>query len=133
MASDCLNKNDHKIILAQTTDKLTKYIYIFNHNKSQFYGIDQFLGDIFTTTLCARGRRTDTVEWLERKPCWLGERVNDLSSGYKRRCKTLTAGQRWEMGRLLVPKSADILGMGIVVLIACFQMAGILQRLIERL
>ena len=24
--------------------------------------------------LCARGRRADTVDWLGRKPCWLGQR-----------------------------------------------------------
>ena len=35
--------------------------------------------------------------WLGQKPCWLGERVNELSSGCKRRSKTLTAGQRREI------------------------------------
>ena len=49
--------------------------------------------------LCSRGRRADTVEWLERKPCCLGERGSELSSGCRRRSRTLTAGQRSEMVR----------------------------------
>ena len=38
------------------------------------------------------------VEWLSRKPCWLGARGRDLSSGIKRRSRTLIAGQRREIG-----------------------------------
>ena len=36
----------------------------------------------------------DTVEWLGRKPSWISERGSELSSGYRRRSKILTAGQR---------------------------------------
>ena len=32
-------------------------------------------------------------------PCWLVEKVSELSSGCRRRSKTLTAGQRREMRR----------------------------------
>ena len=48
--------------------------------------------------LCAGGRRADAVEWLERKPCWLSERRSELSSGCRRRSRTLTAVQNTEMG-----------------------------------
>ena len=44
--------------------------------------------------LCARGRRADTVGWLGRKPCWLGERGSDFSSGCRRCSRTLPAGQK---------------------------------------
>ena len=30
------------------------------------------------------------VEWLERKPCWLGKRGSELNSGCRRRSKTST-------------------------------------------
>ena len=39
--------------------------------------------------LCARGRMADMVEWVGRKPCWLGERGNELRSGCTWRSKTL--------------------------------------------
>ena len=51
------------------------------------------------TILCAGCSRTDTVEWLGWKSCWLGERENKLSSGCRIRFRTLTAGHRKEMGR----------------------------------
>ena len=47
--------------------------------------------------LCATGSRTDTVEWLGRKPCWLSERRRELSSGCRRLNMTLTAEQRREI------------------------------------
>ena len=50
-------------------------------------------------TLCARGRREVTVEWLGPKPFWLGERRGELSYGCRRRSKTSTIGQRKEIGR----------------------------------
>ena len=49
--------------------------------------------------LWARGKRADTVEWVGRKPCWLVERGSELSFGCRRRSRTLTAGQRREIGR----------------------------------
>ena len=60
------------------------------------------------------------------------ERGSGLSSGCRRRSKTLTAGQRREMGWLLVPKSAVLPGLGTRAIIPSFKMAGILQWLIER-
>ena len=56
----------------------------------------------------------------------MGERGSELSSGCRMCSKTLTAGQRREMGQLLVPKSPGLPGLGTRVIIACFQMAGIL-------
>ena len=38
------------------------------------------------------------VEWLGWKSCWLGEIRSEKCSLCKRRSKTLTAGQRREMG-----------------------------------
>ena len=49
--------------------------------------------------LCARGRRADMVKCLGQKPCWLDERRSELSSGCRRCSRTLTAGQRREIGR----------------------------------
>ena len=51
------------------------------------------------------------MEWLERKPCWLGERGRELNSGCRRRSKNLTTGQRKEIGRQLVPKSTCLPGL----------------------
>ena len=39
------------------------------------------------------------MEWLGGKPCWLGDRGSELSSGCRRHSKILTAGQRREMER----------------------------------
>ena len=51
------------------------------------------------TTWCVRGRRAVVVERVGRKPCCVGERGRELSSGSSKRSRTLTAGQRREMGR----------------------------------
>ena len=51
------------------------------------------------------------MEWLGRKLCWFDERGSELSSGCISRSKTLTSGQRREMGRQLVPKSAGLPGL----------------------
>ena len=62
------------------------------------------------------------LKWLGWKPFWLGERGCELSFGCRRYCKTLA-----------VPKSASLPGLGAGIIIACFQMARILQLLTERL
>ena len=51
--------------------------------------------------LCATGRKVNTVEWLERKPCSLGETGSELSSGCRRRSWTLTVGQRIVKNQLI--------------------------------
>ena len=51
------------------------------------------------TTWWVRGRRAVVVERVGRKPCWVGERGSELSSGSNKRSSTLIAGQRREMGR----------------------------------
>ena len=67
-----------------------------------------------------------------RKPYWFGEKESELSSGCRRHSKTLIAWKRREMRRYLAPKSAGLLGLGTGVIIECFQMAGILQWLVEK-
>ena len=62
----------------------------------------------------------------------MNQRGSDFSSGCRRRSRSLTAGQRKEMGRL-VPTSAGLPGLGTGVIIACFQITGILHWLSERL
>ena len=46
------------------------------------------------------------VGWMRKKA--------EVNSGCRRRSSTLTAGQRREMGRLLVPKSSGFQGMGLL-------------------
>ena len=52
-----------------------------------------------------------------RKLCLLDERGSELSSGCRKCSKTSIAGQRREMERLLVPKSAGLPRLGTGVLI----------------
>ena len=51
------------------------------------------------TTWCVRGRRAVVVDRVGRKPCCVGERGREWSSGSRRRSRTLAAGQRSEIGR----------------------------------
>ena len=82
-------------------------------------------------TLCARGRRAEEVQWLERKPCCVGERGRVLSSGRRRRSKTLTEGQSREMGRCPGPEPAGLPGFRTGITMECFQMEGMLTALYE--
>ena len=82
-------------------------------------------------TLCARGRRAEVVQWLERKPCCVGERGRVFSSGRRRRSKTFAAGHSREMGRYPDPKPADLPGLRIGTTTECFQMEGMSTVLYE--
>ena len=69
------------------------------------------------------------MERVGRKPCFVGERGSEFSSGSRRRSITLNAGQRREMGpgagRYLGPSPADLPGFGMGI----FQMEGMLEWL----
>ena len=58
--------------------------------------------------LCARGRRVDTLEWLGRKPCWLGERGSELSC--RRHCEGMMV--LWSS-----PQTYMSLGLNVILLI----------------
>ena len=82
-------------------------------------------------TLCVRGRRAEVVQWLERKPCCVGEKGRVLSSGRRRRSKTLTAGQRREMGWYPDPEPTGLPGFRIGTTTKFFQIEGISAVLYE--
>ena len=77
-------------------------------------------------TLCARGRSAVFVSCCFRKPCCVGERGRELSSGSRSRSRTLTEGQRREMGRYPDPKSGVFPGFRIGTMMADFQIGGML-------
>ena len=57
----------------------------------------------------------------------MGHIRSTFSSGYRRYSRTLTAGQKRDMmGRGIVPESAGLPGLGIGVIMACFEMVGML-------
>ena len=78
------------------------------------------------TTWYVRGRRAVVVG---RNPCYVGEKGRESSSGSSRRSRTLTTGQRREMGRQLGPSPADLPGFGRGMTIAVFQMEGMSEWL----
>ena len=69
------------------------------------------------------------VEWLERKPCWVGERERVFSSGSRSRSRILMEGHRREMGRYPDPELAGLPGFRIGTTMDCFQMEGISELL----
>ena len=70
------------------------------------------------------------MEWLVRNPCCVGDRGRELlSSGSRRRSRTLMEGQRRDMGRYPGPKSDGLPGFGTGIMMARFQMAGMSELL----
>ena len=65
------------------------------------------------------------VECCVRKPCCVGDKGRELlSSGSRRRSRTLMDGERRDMGRYPDPKSVGLPGFGIGIMVARFQMEG---------
>ena len=73
----------------------------------------------------ASGRRAVVVERAALKPCWVSERGRWwVSWGRRSRSRTLTAGQRREMGRYEEDRLRGLSGLGMGIMWACFHMAG---------
>ena len=69
-------------------------------------------------TVVERGRRAEVVEWTGRKPCWWSAGFRwVVRSGRRRRSRTLTIGERREMGRYEDAVEEGFLGlrMGMMV------------------
>ena len=58
--------------------------------------------------LCVRGRRTETVEWLGRKSCWLDERGSEFSSGFVIFVSNTNFQQAQDMVNLICGLKSDI-------------------------
>ena len=81
-------------------------------------------------TACVRGRSAVVVEWCARKPCCVGDIGRAIvSSGSMRRSRTLTAGQRRDIGLYPDPELAGFPGFGIGTITARFQIDGMLAWL----
>ena len=84
-------------------------------------------------TLCERGRRAVVVERFVRKPCCVDDRGRVFSSGVRRRSRTLTVGDKRDMGRYPDPKLAYLPGLRTGMTMECFHMEGMVAVLYERL
>ena len=81
-----------------------------------------------------RGRRADVVEWSGRKLCRESDKgMAAVRCGRIRRSNTLTAGQRNEMGRYDGLEDGGLPGLGREMIIADFQIEGMLDEAMERL
>ena len=86
------------------------------------------------TMVWVRGSRADVVEWRMRKPCWESASGSaSLRKGRSRRSSTFTAGHRREMGRYDELMDGGLPGLGMAMIVADFQMAGMSALARDRL
>jgi hypothetical protein len=83
---------------------------------------------------CVRGSSAEVVEWRGRKPCWVSARGSaSVRKGRRRRSSTFTAGHRREIGRYEELLDCGLPGLGMVMIVADFHMAGMSALARDRL